>query len=63
MSKTASTPLVVGAIVIVLAIIGFLYWRSQVSAPPTSQGVPVEAKPGAEAMQKLWQTGVKPKAP
>jgi len=58
----------VGIIVIfVVAIVGLIVWRMQPKAAPVDEkGIPltpVEARPGANALQNLLKTGVKPKPP
>jgi hypothetical protein len=65
MKSDVSTPAVVGVIVLVLLIAGFAFWHfSQGKAAPTNeQGIPVapkEAKPGADAMSKLWKSREQP---
>jgi hypothetical protein len=65
MKSTVSTPAAVAAIVLLLAVMGFFFWRSSQgkAAPVNAQGIPTtpeEAKPGADAMSKIWKTREQP---
>ncbi|MCC6728404.1 MAG: hypothetical protein IT208_03600 [Chthonomonadales bacterium] len=66
MKAEVNTPLAVALIVVVVLVAGFFLWRSQQqrNVAPVSVGgvplVPTEARPGADAMSKLWQSGVQP---
>jgi flagellar basal body-associated protein FliL len=64
MQSKISTPIAVVVILIALAVVGFFVWRSQAKSGPTNEkGIPLppaEARPGADAMQNLWKSGVKP---
>lgn len=66
MKSQVSTPVAIGIIVVVIAIVGVLFFmksHGKTDAPVSKEGiplVPVQARPGADAMSKLWKGGIQP---
>jgi hypothetical protein len=66
MKNQVSTPVAIGIVVVILIVIGVVYFmrsHGPTDAPVDAKGipqVPVQARPGADAMSKLWKGGMMP---
>jgi hypothetical protein len=65
MKSEIDPKITIAAIVVVLAVVGFAFWRFAFakSKPTDSNGIPLvpaEAQAGSDAMSKLWKSGVMP---
>lgn len=62
MQSKISTPLATVIVVIAIAIVGIVAWRYLGGSPVNkdAKGIPlapIEAKPGADALHNIWQSG------